>query len=434
MYDDLDLDDATLVHLHDLEGEVVEVDVLVQVGEVALELEQEAGQRVGVALDLLEELVVKVELALEVGEHGLGLEEVGVAVELHVGALYLVVLVVDLAHNLLDDVLEGDEAEGASELVDNDGDVDLAGLEVAQEVVNLLGLGNEEGGTDEGLPTETVALGQMGKKVLDVEDALDVVDGARIDGDARIDVLGHAGEDLLVAVTDVERHHVETRGHDVLGGLVAEADDAFEQLLLVGELGLVGELKGLLQLVDREVVALLLLQAVDQTGGAHEHRRYGREHIGEDVDHRSAEPAELKRIDGGVELGHYLTEEQKQEGEQHRDEEKLEPYDATEIEHRQHGIVAEHGDGDVDEVIGDEDGGQQLLGLAEQLADDTVTGTVALLDLVEVRGSEREEGYLRCRHETGAEEQRARQQGGYDDTCRGGRELNGGKGINDGMP
>ena len=92
------------------------------------------------------------------------------------------------------------------------------------------------------------------------------------------------------------------------------------------------------------------------------------------------------------------------------------------------------GDGDVDEVIGDEDGGQQLLGLAEQLADDTVTGTVALLDLVEVRGSEREEGYLRCRHETGAEEQRARQQGGYDDTCRGGRELNGGKGINDGMP
>ena len=106
--------------------------------------------------------------------------------------------------------------------------------------------------------------------------------------------------------------------------------------------------------------------------------------MGEHVDDGGAEATELQGVDGRVELGHDLTKEQEQEGEQHRDEEKLEPYDTTKVEHRQHGVVAKHGDGDIDKVVGDEDGGQQLLRLAQELADDAVTGTIALLDLIEV--------------------------------------------------
>ena len=39
-YDDLDLDDASFVHLHDFEGVVVERDALMQLRELSLDLEQ----------------------------------------------------------------------------------------------------------------------------------------------------------------------------------------------------------------------------------------------------------------------------------------------------------------------------------------------------------------------------------------------------------
>ena len=54
------------VEFGDLEGEVLEVDALVKVGEVALEFEQQAGQCVGLAFYLAEGVVVDVENPVEV--------------------------------------------------------------------------------------------------------------------------------------------------------------------------------------------------------------------------------------------------------------------------------------------------------------------------------------------------------------------------------
>ena len=59
--------------------------------------------------------------------------------------LLLVVLVLDLAHDLLEEVLDRDQARRAAVLVEHDGQVDLASLELVQEVVDGHGLGHEHG-------------------------------------------------------------------------------------------------------------------------------------------------------------------------------------------------------------------------------------------------------------------------------------------------
>ena len=54
-------------------------------------------------------------------------------------------LVDDVTHQLLEQVLERDEAGRAAVLVDHDGHVELLLLHLAQEVRHLLGLGHELG-------------------------------------------------------------------------------------------------------------------------------------------------------------------------------------------------------------------------------------------------------------------------------------------------
>ena len=93
--------------------------------------------------------------------------------------LLLVVLVLDLADDLLEQVLDGHEAGGPAVLVEHDRDVDLAPLELVEQVVDAHRLGHEDGGPQE----RAAALGrsvaerlQERQQVLGVEDADDLVD------------------------------------------------------------------------------------------------------------------------------------------------------------------------------------------------------------------------------------------------------------------
>ena len=59
--------------------------------------------------------------------------------------LLLVVLVLDLADDLLEEVLDGDQAGRPAVLVEHDRDVDLAPLELVEQVVDAHRLGHEDG-------------------------------------------------------------------------------------------------------------------------------------------------------------------------------------------------------------------------------------------------------------------------------------------------
>ena len=94
----------------------------------------------------------------EIGKQRLALKNVSVVVQLGILLLLLIVFIVNLADNLFKDIFKRDDARCATKLVDHDGDVHLLALELAHEVVNLLGLGYEVGLAGECLPVEVVRL------------------------------------------------------------------------------------------------------------------------------------------------------------------------------------------------------------------------------------------------------------------------------------
>ena len=148
--------------------------------------------------------------------------------------LLLVVLVNDLADDLLDQVLDRHEAGGAAVLVHHDRHMHVLLLHLPQQLRNLLLLGNEEGGTAQRTclyiaPRLVDALEQ----VLRVQHTHDVVDIALIDRDARVTALDDYLQGLVQRRDGPGGHHVGTRDHHLAYERVSELEDRVDQLTLV---------------------------------------------------------------------------------------------------------------------------------------------------------------------------------------------------------
>ena len=115
----------------------------------------------------------------------LSLENVATVRQSEEGLLLRVVLVTDVAHDFLDNILHRYESRGTTELVDDDGNVHFVGSELFEEVFDLLRFRNEVGGADQFLPVEVLRIADVEQEVLGVQNASDVVVRLFIDGDAR---------------------------------------------------------------------------------------------------------------------------------------------------------------------------------------------------------------------------------------------------------
>ena len=234
----------------------------------------------------------------------------------------------------------------------------------------------------------------MRKQVLDIEHTADIVGIALIDRDAAVVVLHDAVDHGREVVFYTQVDDVLPGGHNLLGRLVAEADDALEHALLHLDVLLVGEFERLLQVVDTQHVRLLVHHLARQCAAAHQHRLNRPEEPPEQHDAPRRETAISERVLPRIDLGHDFAEEQQEEGEDDGDAEKLEPQCLAEVHHIRKDIVAEHDDGDVDQVVGDKDCSQRALTLFPESLDITVGGIVVRVERVEVRGRETEESDL----------------------------------------
>ena len=59
-------------------------------------------------------------------------------------ALHFIVFILDLSHDLLDDILERHQALGTPEFIDDDPHVDILRLEFTEQLADLLGLRYED--------------------------------------------------------------------------------------------------------------------------------------------------------------------------------------------------------------------------------------------------------------------------------------------------
>src|SRR5256886_2706665 len=147
-----------------------------------------------------------------------------------------VVLVPDLPHDLLQDILERDQSGRPAELVDHDREVRRATLEVAQLAVERLRLRDVQRGPHQVLPAHRGARDPQHQRhqVFGVHDAHEIVRRAVVHGQARVLALVERLAHLFGGGGDVDRDHVEPRGHHLIHRGVGEGEDSEQHVALGG--------------------------------------------------------------------------------------------------------------------------------------------------------------------------------------------------------
>ena len=154
-----------------------------------------------------------------------------------------IVLVLDVADDLFQHVLDGHQASHAAVFVDHHGHVVVVGAELAQQHVEALGFRHEGGRAQQLLDVERlVAAEDQRQQVLGQEDADHLVEAFADHRVARVGGVDDRREELLRRVAGLDADHLRARHHDVahlqVGDLDGALDDgqclAVEQLVLVG--------------------------------------------------------------------------------------------------------------------------------------------------------------------------------------------------------
>ena len=177
-----------------------------------------------------------------------------------------VVLVGDLAHDLLEQVLERDETGGAAVLVEDDRHVELLRAHLAQQLGHPLLLGHEHRWPHR-LAHRVVdfACPCPADEVLEVDEPDDVVGAPLARGEPREAVVDRALDRGFDRVVDLHRDDVGAGQHHLAHDRVAELEDRVDELALLardgvlvgGDVGhradlFLGDVRALLEPLARE--------------------------------------------------------------------------------------------------------------------------------------------------------------------------------------
>ncbi|HEY9441838.1 MAG TPA: hypothetical protein VIQ25_01225 [Gemmatimonadales bacterium] len=139
-------------------------------------------------------------------------------------------LVEDLAHQLLQQILQRRDAERAAELVEHDGEVAALALHVEQQVA-----AGPAGRRDRHRTHRQRVAGAELEQIERVEHAHDLVEGAAVDRDPAVAALGEDHPDVGEVGVLLDRHQIGARRHDLAHRADAEGHHpAHHHQLVVG--------------------------------------------------------------------------------------------------------------------------------------------------------------------------------------------------------
>ena len=211
----------------------------------------------------------------------------------------------------------------------------------------------------------------MRQKILDVKDASDVVLVVLIDGDSRIVVFNNALQHILVRAADVQVNEVLSRGHHFLGSLIAKTDNSLKHTLLVLYIAFIGQLQGLLKIVNRQLAVLLLNHFFGKGTALQQYCLYRPEKTTEEDYPLHALAAECQWICPAVDFRYDLAEKQQDKRQKNCNTEELQPL-CLEIEQTVEDVVAQHDDGHIDEIVRNENRRQRAFAVFPELLDKPV--------------------------------------------------------------
>ncbi len=344
---------------------------------------------------------------------GLALEKIAFRPQTRIETLVVVAFVGNFADDLLDDVLQRHQTQRRTVFVDHDSHVHLVRLEVAQQVIDLLMLRHEIGLADQLLPSELVAVVDVGQQILDIKRTPDVVDILLEDRNARKSRRDDRPLDFLVIVGQLDGCDVHAGLHDLLHLGVDEIHDPRQHHMLL-RVARMGHVDGIGQIVERNFA---LVRGFLADAAARMHQDVGKriEHPPQHRQRLSHELGELYRRSLRQHLRQHFAEEQQEERNNDRLEKELQ------VREREKGIDDaghEYGNADVDQIIDDQNRGQQKINIAQQFQDSGGRSARPLLESLHVVVRKREKRSLGTRHERRNAQQKQRCDATYDDMGR----------------
>ena len=226
---DLELPDPRAVDLEHAEAEAVRAHLVADLRRTSELAEHEPGHRVEVLL-----LERRVELLVEVVDRVRAVDanvRVVDALDRRVGQ---VELVLDVADDLLEQVLERDDPLHVAVLVDDDREVLLLAAEVGEEGREVLRLRDDVGRPDDRLELDgrDPEIVDRAEEVADVEDPDDVVERAAVDRVAREGRVDDGPKRFLGRHVRGDPDHLGPRDHHRRDLLRGEVEDLVQHLLL----------------------------------------------------------------------------------------------------------------------------------------------------------------------------------------------------------
>gem|GEM_PF-5791859 len=231
----------------------------------------------------------------------------------------------------------------------------LVFLELTQEIVYLLGLWHEIWRSYQTLPPERGWLSEMRKQILDIQDSSDIVRIILIDWNTTIVIFYDTFKYLRISTLNIQIHHILSARHHLLGSLVAKSDDSLQHTLLILDVILVGQLQGLFQVIDTQHMIFLLDHLFGKYPTLQEYIFQRPEEFSDKQNAIDNTTTEAQRILATIHLRHNLAKKQEQESKENRDNQELQPIClVTKMNNACKNIVQQHDDGDVDEIIGNQ--------------------------------------------------------------------------------
>ena len=148
--------------------------------------------------------------------------------------LFHVVLISDLANNLLDNILHGDDARRSPILIDNDRKVGFLAPEFVEEVPNSLGLRNEVRGPAKVLDCKFLFFVEpQREQILGVDNADDVVKVLSVNRDSGMAGLNDGLQELLLRAIVSHGDNMDSGNHDFASDGLLQLENALDHVAFV---------------------------------------------------------------------------------------------------------------------------------------------------------------------------------------------------------
>ena len=151
----------------------------------------------------------------------------------------LIILIQDIAHNLLQDILHGHQPVCLPVFIHNHNHLLLSGLHLPEQLINIPGPRNKYRLPHQPFqvperPAVIACVRMVTQGIFQMQDTDDMVNILLIDRIAAVISLHHKGDGILQRHIRVNGHYALPVGHDILSFLVSELEDVGNHLRLAG--------------------------------------------------------------------------------------------------------------------------------------------------------------------------------------------------------